>query len=62
MRCARILRSMNVVGNSADAEAIAASFGKKSAKRSQQVAEILETLRGLGTLNTERELSKVEGV
>jgi hypothetical protein len=54
MRCARILRSMNVVGNGADAEAIAASFGKKSAKRSQQVAEILETLRGLGTLNTER--------
>jgi hypothetical protein len=35
----------------ADAEAIAASFGKKSAKRSQQMAEILETLRGLGTLD-----------
>lgn len=33
-----------------DPEAIAARFGKKSAKRSQQVGEILETLRGLGQL------------
>ena len=33
-----------------DPEAIAARFGKKSAKRAGQVAEILETLRGLGKL------------
>ncbi len=33
-----------------DAEAIAACFGKKSAKRGQQVVEILETLRGLGEM------------
>lgn len=33
-----------------DPEAIAARFGKKSAKRAGQVAEILETLRGLGQL------------
>lgn len=33
-----------------DPDAIAARFGKKSAKRTQQVAEILETLGGLGQL------------
>jgi hypothetical protein len=33
-----------------DPEALAAGFGKKSAKRTRQVAEILETLRGLGQL------------
>ncbi len=33
-----------------DAEALAAQFGKKNAKRTQQVAEILETLQGLGKL------------
>lgn len=33
-----------------DPEAIAARFGKKSAKRAGQVAEILEILRGLGKL------------
>ena len=31
-------------------EAISAHFGKKNAKRAQQVAEILETLQGLGKL------------
>jgi hypothetical protein len=34
----------------ADAEAIAASFGKKNAKRTQQIAEILDTLKALGQL------------
>jgi hypothetical protein len=33
-----------------DPEAIAARFGKKSAKRAGQITEILETLRGLGKL------------
>ena len=33
-----------------DAELLSARFGKKSAKRTQQVAEILETLQGLGKL------------
>ncbi len=33
-----------------DAEAISGYFGKKSHKRTQQVAEILETLQGLGKL------------
>lgn len=33
-----------------DAEAIATCFGKKSVKRSQQVAEILDTLKTLGQL------------
>lgn len=33
-----------------DAETISGCFGKKNAKRTQQVAEILETLQGLGKL------------
>jgi hypothetical protein len=33
-----------------DAEVLSAQFGKKSAKRTQQVTEILETLGGLGKL------------
>ncbi len=34
----------------ADAAALAACFGTKSAKRTQQIAEILATLKGLGRL------------
>ena len=33
-----------------DAETLAAQFGKKNAKRTQQVTEILETLKALGQL------------
>jgi hypothetical protein len=33
-----------------DPETLAAHFGRKSAKRTQQIAEILETLQGLGRL------------